>query len=73
MHTSFKRWFGLAFVLALALSAALVAAPTKAATAQANPSGNWVVAFNQPSGLPANVDQMVKAAGGTITLSLIHI
>ncbi|HZB94553.1 MAG TPA: S8 family serine peptidase, partial [Herpetosiphonaceae bacterium] len=34
---------------------------------------HWVVAFNQPSSLPANVDKMVADAGGTITIRLPEI
>jgi lantibiotic leader peptide-processing serine protease len=34
---------------------------------------NYTVAFNQPSGLPANVDKLVAAAGGTITMRLPEI
>lgn len=73
MTTTFKRLFGPVLAFMLVLSVALVAAPTRAATTQANPSGTWVVAFNQTSGLPANVDQMVKDAGGTITTRLPEI
>jgi subtilisin family serine protease len=44
-----------------------------AGTAGDGASLNYTVAFNQPTGLPANVDQLVANAGGTITLRLPEI
>jgi subtilisin family serine protease len=52
---------------ALALLAA-VALPATAA-----PTVHYVVAFNQPSGLPANVDKLIANAGGTIAERLPEI
>jgi len=43
-----------------------------AASASAQ-SQTFVVAFNQSSGLPANVDQLVASAGGTIAIRLPEI
>src|SRR5688500_13675852 len=36
-------------------------------------SAQYTVAFNQPNGLPANVDRLVAAAGGTITVRLPEV
>ena len=67
MSTSLKRFFGLALVLLLTLPFLLPATPTLASPVQ------WVVVFNQPTGLPQNVDNMVANAGGTITVRLPEI
>jgi subtilisin family serine protease len=72
MSTAFKRLVSPVLVFILILSIALVAAPAGATTI-ANPSGKWVVVFNQPSGLPSNVDRIVADAGGTITVRLHEI
>src|SRR5687767_8374061 len=36
-------------------------------------SKNYFVVFNQPSGLPTNVDRLVAAAGGTVTARMKEI
>jgi subtilisin family serine protease len=61
-------------VVPLALSAAAIAG-TGSATADTSAGGPtaYSVAFTNPSGLPANVDAMVQAAGGTITDRLPEI
>jgi subtilisin family serine protease len=61
-------------VLTLCASAlAVVALAAAGGAAGGNATVHYTVAFNQPSGLPANVDQMVAAAGGTIALKLPEI
>ena len=67
MSTSLKRYFGLALVLMLTLPFLLSAAPSLAVPAR------WVVVFNQPNGLPQNVNNMVANAGGTITMRLPEV
>jgi subtilisin family serine protease len=54
------------------LLAALAYLPGSKATAQSG-SKQWVVAFNSPNSLPANVDRMVASAGGTITIRIPEI
>jgi subtilisin family serine protease len=51
----------------VAVVTAALALPAAAA------SNHYTVAFNQPSGLPANVDQIISAAGGTIVERLPEI
>src|SRR5437868_5632343 len=41
--------------------------------ATASAQQHWVVAFHQQNSLPANVDKIVAAAGGTITVRLPEI
>ena len=67
MSTSLRRFFGLALVLMLTLPFLLPATPSLAAPAR------WVVVFNQPNGLPQNVDSMVANAGGTIIMRLPQV
>src|SRR5438270_10338374 len=43
------------------------------ATTFAQNSQTFVVAFSQQSGLPANVDQIIANAGGTITIRMPEI
>ena len=52
--------------IALLLSSAAVAVTSTQPAAAANDSGLWAVVFNQAS-LPANLDQIVADAGGTVT------
>jgi lantibiotic leader peptide-processing serine protease len=61
--------------LALAAAAATLAVVIVTAGAATGASGpvQYTVAFNQQSGLPANVDAMVAAAGGTITTRIPEI
>lgn len=67
-----RRTMTLGAVLAVLLS--LLGTARSAAPAQAaGPPQTWVVAFNQSNGLPANVDTLVAAAGGTITSRLPEI
>jgi subtilisin family serine protease len=60
----------------LALTALVVAvgvfAVAGAATGETAP-GHYTVAFSNPNGLPANVDQLVANAGGTITTRIPEI
>src|SRR5690349_23303584 len=64
MSPSVKRLFGCGAVLAIVVAFAL---PTsRVGAAPPGPTKTWVVAFNQPSSLPANVDRMVADAGGSI-------
>src|SRR5436853_6456658 len=65
--------FGALVVLVLAVSFALPTSSVRAAAPASNASGMWVVAFNQPSGLPSDVDSMVTNAGGTIVARLPEI
>src|SRR5690242_13961654 len=51
------------FVLSIAAAAIFI----RSASAQAPAAQHFVIAFNQQSGLPANVDSIVRNAGGTIT------
>jgi subtilisin family serine protease len=67
-----KRLFGLILVFILVLSAG-IAVPTRATVLSSSPNGRWVVVFNQPNGLPANVDRIVADAGGTVTVRLSEI
>src|SRR2546421_11162736 len=60
----------LTFVLAVLWS--LHASVGHAASSDST-STNYIVAFNQQSSLPTNVDQMVANAGGTITVRLPEI
>lgn len=71
MSPRFKRLFGPLLAFVLIFSAAVVAAPSRANVS--NPSGKWVIAFNQPNGLPSNVDAIVRNAGGTVTVRLPEI
>ena len=73
MSTPSKRLFGSMLVLTLALSFVFPRGPAGTATAQVGPTKRWVVVFNQPNGLPANVASMVTAAGGTITVRLPEV
>src|SRR3954452_24550675 len=59
----------------LALVAGIAAAVLVPASAMGSSNGSqhFTVAFNNTSGLPANVDQTVNAAGGTITDRLAAI
>jgi len=57
------------FASALAIAALAVAG----GAAGGSTATNYTVAFNQPNGLPADVDQMVAAAGGQITIRLPEI
>ncbi len=59
------------FLAALALVAFMIFAT--AGTASEGGAKDYSVAFNQQSGLPANVEAMVAAAGGTITMRLPEI
>jgi subtilisin family serine protease len=58
-----------------ALLAGIVAAVLIPASAMGGSTSvqDFTVAFNNASGLPANVDQMVAAAGGTITVRIPEI
>jgi subtilisin family serine protease len=51
----------------LVLSIAAAAIFVRSASAQAPAAQHFVIAFNQESGLPANVDSIIRNAGGTIT------
>ncbi len=74
MSSSSKRPFGLILALALALSFVLPAVSFgPSASANAGVVREWVVVFNQPSGLPQNVDSMVANAGGSITARLPQV
>jgi lantibiotic leader peptide-processing serine protease len=62
------------FLLAMVASAVAVAAFTIAGAATGGSAPvQYTVAFNNPSGLPADVDQMVAKAGGTITTRIPEI
>ncbi|HEY0602983.1 MAG TPA: S8 family serine peptidase [Herpetosiphonaceae bacterium] len=71
MAPRFKRLFGPLLAFVLIFSAAVAAAPSRANPS--NPSGKWVIVFNQPHSLPSNVDSIVGNAGGTITVRLPEI
>src|SRR5690349_20356029 len=61
---------------ALVLTAAAAvgaAAPAAAAPAAAGPATDYTIAFSQAGGLPADVDALVAAAGGTVTQRLPEI
>ena len=73
MSKSFQRLFVSTLALLFIFSLAIVASPARSVAANSNPSGRWVVVFNQPSGLPADVDGIVAAAGGTVTVRLPEI
>jgi lantibiotic leader peptide-processing serine protease len=61
-------------VAATLLITALVMARMATVTyAQSTSTQTWVVAFQNPSGLPANVDTMVSQAGGQITVKVPEI
>jgi subtilisin family serine protease len=62
-------------VLALTLmSTALALAPSSASGASTlSGERRWIVVFNQPQGLPADVDGIVRGAGGTVTVRLPQI
>lgn len=68
-----KRLVGLLLVFILTLSPALIAPLARAAATDASANGKWVVVFNQPNGLPANVERIVADAGGMITVQLPEI
>ncbi|MDX6511979.1 MAG: hypothetical protein QOE36_1483 [Gaiellaceae bacterium] len=58
----------------LAVSVLAVVALSGAGVAGAGGGAtHYTVAFNQPNGLPGNVDRIVSAAGGTITVRLPEI
>jgi subtilisin family serine protease len=67
MHTKVKR---LALVAGIA---AAVAIPAGASGTTSDATQHFTVAFNSPNSLPANVDKLVQAAGGTITERLPQI
>ncbi|MDX6369270.1 MAG: hypothetical protein QOG93_772 [Gaiellaceae bacterium] len=64
---------GRAFLTMLVSSVAVVALALTGGASGGSAAVHYTVAFNQQSGLPANVDQMVAAAGGTITARLPEI
>src|SRR5438045_1341204 len=51
----------------------LAAVALPATAAPTDPVQHYAVAFNQPSGLPANVDKLIADAGGTIVQRLPEI
>src|ERR687883_496248 len=57
----------------LGILAAAVLVPASALGTSTAGSQHFTVAFNNPSGLPANVDQLVQNAGGTIVERLPEI
>lgn len=73
LYLRLTQVFGALVVLVLAVSFVLPTSSARAAAPASNASGMWVVAFNQPSGLPSNVDSMVANAGGTIVARLPEI
>src|SRR3954451_1497806 len=60
-------------LLVLAALTAAVLVPASAMGTSSTGSQHFTVAFNNTSGLPANVDQLVKDAGGTIVERLPEI
>jgi len=61
-------------LFALALTALLASIGSGGATASTSgEASHYTVVFNQPNGLPANVETMVAEAGGTITLRIEEI
>jgi subtilisin family serine protease len=69
-----KRWITGLAALSLAVStAAIGAAGPAAADSTADGATLYTVAFTNTSSLPANVDAMVAAAGGTVTNRLPEI
>ena len=64
------RWtFAALAILALTFASIVIGS----AGAAGNPAVQYTVAFNSPNSLPSNVDQLVAAAGGTITARLPQI
>jgi hypothetical protein len=53
--------------------AAAAAVGTAAPAAAAGPATDYTIAFSNPNGLPADVDALVAAAGGTVTQRLPEI
>ena len=69
-----RRIIALAAVpLALSVATAVGGTGSAAADSTAGTSTLYSIAFTSPNGLPANVDSMVAAAGGTITDRLPEI
>jgi lantibiotic leader peptide-processing serine protease len=60
-------------ILAVAAALLLLPAGAGARTDDAGAAKRYVVVFNQPSGLPADVDGIVAAAGGKVTTRIPQI
>ena len=67
MHRAVRR------LAALVGLAAAVVIPASASGTSSTGTQHFTVAFTQTSGLPANVDQIVQNAGGTITAKLPEV
>src|SRR5690348_857128 len=67
------RIIGLAAVPLVLSAVAVAGASSAAADSSSGPSTLYSVAFTSPNGLPADVDAMVAAAGGTVTDRLPEI
>lgn len=70
---SIRRRSTFTLIMLLAVTCVPLFASQTAAPARAAGPQTWVVAFKQSGSLPANVDSMVKAAGGTITTRIPEI
>ena len=68
-----KRWYRASAAVWLAVSGAGIGAAAPAAADPGAGETQYSVAFTNPSGLPANVEAIVSAAGGTITDRLPEI
>ena len=71
MRTPLLARFALPVIPVMAFGGILTGVVAPAAAA--GPSTVYSIAFNGPSGLPANVDALVAAAGGTVTTRLPEI
>ena len=70
IHRASWRWCAAA---ACMLMAVLLLSKNPSLTAQSSSQKTYVVAFQNSNGLPNNVDDMVKAAGGTIVTKVPEI
>ncbi len=70
MSASSRRLLG---TILLLLTMLLAAIPVSAMPVGNGVTREWVIVFNQPNGLPQNVDSLVANAGGAVTARLPQV
>ncbi len=73
LSTTTSRLFGFSLILTLLFSFLAAPPSVTASVPDDGATREYVVVFNQPSGLPAQVDRIVADAGGTVTVRLPEI
>src|SRR5579871_6325213 len=73
MRSVLWRRAGFAAVISAGLLTVGVAVPAATVHGDSSTTQDYTVAFNQTSGLPSDVDSLVSAAGGTITVRIPEI